>query len=155
MTPDPQPRSLVGTRRFATTVIGTWGVVLWNPWTRQLKSDLTRPPVVLCYCGRASCVSGYGATAGWSEGERAHRAKVLTHERASRRMLPRSSLHSTEGIGTWCAATRDELPNYQARTRDRQIHRSLTASTLFKSSQSGPLKPIWASVYSWHSPGPS
>lgn len=53
MTPDPQQRSLVGTRRFATTVIGTWGVVLWNPWTRQLKSDLTRPPVVLCYCAES------------------------------------------------------------------------------------------------------
>lgn len=48
-------------------------------------------------------------------------------------------------------ATRDELHTNQRRRRST---RSVTAPTLFRSSQSGCLKPLQASVYSWHSLDP-
>lgn len=58
ITPDPQQCSLVGTHRLATTVIGTRGLSHWewNPRTRQLKSDLTRPPVTLYCCAAVQSV---------------------------------------------------------------------------------------------------
>lgn len=93
-----------------------------------------------------------GLKAGWSEGEEKGspcQGDARTTFQKDATVHYGRNRHLVGGT-----ATRDELPKYQARTRDGQIHRFLTASTLLGWSQSGCLKPPQASVYSWHSPGP-
>lgn len=92
-------------------------------------------------------MSGYGLTAGRSEGE-----ELTVSPRGRTNDLPEECYRTVRKESALAdgTATRDEL---RANQRPAQIHQICDSANPVGSSQSGCLKPLQASVYSWHSLG--